>query len=76
MCANGRGAEKEGGGESQSGSGCQHTAGLQAQCHEPRDGDLSQNQEWTLNQLSHPGAPVLGFFMAVCSLFLRGDQDS
>ena len=34
---------------------CQHRAWRGAQTHGPRDHDLSWS--WTLNQLSHPGAP-------------------
>ncbi|XP_053056234.1 threonine aspartase 1 isoform X2 [Acinonyx jubatus] len=34
---------------------CQHRAPLGARTHRPRDHDLSQS--WTLNRLSHPGAP-------------------
>ena len=34
----------------------QQEARCGAQTHEPWDHDLSRNQRWTLNQLSHPGA--------------------
>ena len=36
---------------------CQHRAPCRAQTHEMWDHDLSQS--WMLNQLSHPGAPIL-----------------
>ena len=35
---------------------CQSGARYGARTHEPRDPDLSPNQEWTLNPLRHPGA--------------------
>ena len=36
---------------------CQHRAWCRAQSQEPWEHDLSQNQELTLNWLSHPGTP-------------------
>ena len=40
---------------------CQHRVQRGAQTHEPWDHDMSQNQQ-TLNQLSHPGAPEFSHF--------------
>ena len=39
---------------------CQHRARLGARTHEPWDHDLSWS--WTLNRLSHPGAPTYYHF--------------
>ena len=39
---------------------CQHRAQSGARTHEPWDRDLSWS--WTLNRLSHPGAPVMFIF--------------
>ena len=52
---------------------CQHRAESGAQTHRPQDHDLSHSQ--TLNQLSHPGAPEIGFeyiptFILLFTLFL------
>ena len=54
----GRGKEREGDTESEAGSrlSCQHRAWRRAWTHKPRDHDLSRS--WTLNRLSHPGAPT------------------
>ena len=38
---------------------CQHRAQRGARTHELWDHNLSRNQEWTLNQLSHQGAPQI-----------------
>ena len=55
----GGGAEREGERESQAG----------IQTHKPWDHDLSQNQEPTLNWLSHPGFLVASNFSSMLSLF-------
>ena len=50
---------------------CQHRAPHRAQTHKPRDHDLSRS--WTLNRLSHPGAPtfLLNAIGATLSLLLN-----
>ena len=39
---------------------CQHRAPRGTRTHQPWDHD--QSRSWTLNRLSHPGAPILFFF--------------
>ena len=56
---NGRRAEREGDTEFEAGSRLWAWCG--AQTHKLRDHDLSQS--WMLNQLSHPGAPILFYFI-------------
>ena len=56
------GAEREGDTESEAGSrlravGAEPDAGLK-----PTNCDHDLSQSWTLNRLSHPGAPILGTF--------------
>ena len=46
---------------------CQHRAWCKAQTHEPWDHDLSRSQ--TLNQLSHPGAPLPTILTSVRIIF-------
>ena len=47
---------------------CWHRAWRRAQTHRLQDYDLSQS--WTLNQLSHPGAPVIKCFWVLASCLL------
>ena len=51
---------------------CQHRARCGAQTHGPRDHDLSRS--WTLNWLSHPGAPVNLFFLMFIYFWQRQRQ--